>query len=90
MRFGGGVRVGEGARIEEIKYTLAHEEGNHRYAYEEDVSYLLERVEELEQSNEKLRGMVERAEKGRFNWMNRYHEEKGEPFLEYIDGERPG
>jgi hypothetical protein len=43
--------VSEGARIEEIKYTLKHEEGNHRYAYEEDVSYLIKRVEELEEEN---------------------------------------
>jgi hypothetical protein len=58
--------------------------------YKQDVPYLLKRVEELENSKRKLQAMVERAEKGQFNWMNRYHEEAGMPYLDYIDGERPG
>jgi hypothetical protein len=76
----------EAKRIEEIKADV----GVGLSISHADACYVIKRVGELEQSNEKLQGMVERAEKGQFNWMNRYHEEKGEPFLEYIDGERPG
>jgi chromosome segregation ATPase len=35
-------------RIEEIKHTLEHEEEYYYYRYEDDVEYLLQRVEELD------------------------------------------
>jgi hypothetical protein len=50
-------------RIKEIRHTLANEEGNHRYAYEEDVSHLLKRVEELEAENGELKNKVGRLAK---------------------------
>ena len=48
-----------------------------------------QRIAELEKTNERLRAMVDRAEKQAFNWMNRCRELAGQPYLDYIDGERP-
>ncbi len=46
-------------RLEEIRHTLEHEEEFYYYRYQEDVTYLLQRVEELEAENERLRRKLE-------------------------------
>jgi hypothetical protein len=67
----------EEAKIEEIRQRLDPDSGldwEWYYSYEEDVSYLLKRVEQLEAENAQLMAFVDQANRELPNINSRFEE----------------